>query len=621
MNTKKYSPEEIRSLYLSFFKERGHFVIESASLIPENDPTTLFTGSGMQPLVPYLLGENHPKGVRLVNSQKCFRSGDIEEIGDNRHSTFFEMLGNWSLGDYGKKEQIPFFFSFLVDVIGLSPEKLFVTVFRGDEKLGIKKDEESILLWQDLFKKRGVSFGVQDIGSEEEGYIKGMENGARIFLYDAGKNWWSRSGRPENMPVGEPGGPDTEVFYDFALDHKKEYGEKCHPNCDCGRFLEIGNSVFMQYQKNKDASFSKLPKQNVDFGGGLERIGMAQHNTPDIFLVNHKEILEYIAKMSGKKYEENTQAFRIIADHAKASVFLIESGVLPSTTERGYFVRRLLRRAIRFGDTLGIEKEWLSGLVECVCVLYQNHYPSLLEKKEMIQEVLHNEEVKFRTTLQKGLMHFEKTFSQKESLSGKDIFLLFSTYGFPFELIEEIAKEKNISLDKEGFSQEQKKHQDISRKGVEQKFKGGLGDHSEMSVKYHTTTHLLHQALKEVLGNSVEQRGSNITPERLRFDFSHHQKMTEEEKKKVEKIVNEKIEKDLPVSFEDIPLKEAEKRGAIGLFGEKYDDIVRVYSIGNFSLEFCGGPHIERTGVLGKFRIIKEEASASGIRRIKAILE
>ncbi len=617
--------EEIRAKFLEFFKNRGHAVIPSASLVPENDPTTLFTGSGMQPILPYLLGQAHPQGTRLVDSQKSFRAEDIEEVGDNRHLTFFEMLGNWSLGDYFKKEQLRWFFEFLTDEIGLDPARIYVTAFIGDEKAEIPKDTETASIWKQLFKEKGIEAQEMDIGEEEDGYKKGMQ-GARIFFYGK-KNWWNR-GRPspETTPVGDPAGPDSEMFYDFGTEHDKKYGEHCHPNCDCGRFVEIGNSVFMQYVKQPDGSFKELPKKNVDFGGGLERITAVANNNPDIFCVDTLfGIIQQLEIWTEKKYarEMDKTSFRIIADHIRAAVFMIDDGVVPSNSEQGYILRRLLRRAIMHADKLGVEEGKLSALSYIVVDKYGKVYQGMKNKELRIKNAIEKEEEQFRKTLERGMREFEKRFER--GFSPDDVFNLYQTYGFPFEMTKELAEERGGIVAIEAFQEKTKEHQERSRAGAEKKFKGGLADTSEISVKYHTATHLLHRALRVVLGERVFQKGSNITPERLRFDFSHTQKMALEEIKKVEDLVNEKIEAALPVSYEDIPLEEAKKRGAVGLFGEKYGDTVRVYQIGEddkkFSLEFCGGPHVKNTSELGHFKIVKEEAVAQGVRRIKAVLE
>ncbi len=614
---------EIRKKYLDFFKEKGHRIIQSSSLVPENDPTTLFTGSGMQPMVPYLLGAKHPEGKRIADSQKCFRTGDIEDIGDNRHTTFFEMLGNWSLGDYFKKEQIEWMFHFLIKEIGLDPEKIFVTAFIGDEKNGVQKDTEAGEIWKELFKRVSVDAIEKDIGSEEDGYEKGMlidGKKARIFYYDAKKNWWSRAGVPEKMPFGEPGGPDSEMFYEFSeIEHDEKFGKHCHPNCDCGRYLEIGNNVFMQYKKVADG-FENLPQQNIDFGGGLERIVMAKKNNNDVFQTDffEKTIVE-LEKISNKSYLDKnyTKHFRVVLDHLRASIFLIADGVLPANTDRNYFVRRLLRRAVLYFDKLGIEKYRLSNLVPFILEPYKDVYTNTSSQIEFIKSTIDTEEDKFRKTLNDGMKKFEK---------GESPFILFTTYGFPFELTKELAEEKGLKIDEQAFKEELKKHQELSRTGSEKKFKGGLGGDGVMETRYHTTTHLLHQALRDVLGDSVSQKGSNITQERLRFDFSFDRKMTDEEKQKVEDIVNTKIKESLPVQNIIMKKELAEKSGALHFFADKYGDEVSVYFIGDsiesaYSKEFCGGPHIKNTNELGKFKIAKEEAVSSGIRRIKAVLE
>lgn len=617
---------EVRHKYLEFFKAKGHTIIPSAPLVPENDPTTLFTGSGMQPLVPYLLGQPHPSGNRLVDSQKAFRSGDIEEVGDNRHTTFFEMLGNWSLGDYFKQEQLPWFFEFLVKEIGLDPNKLFVTAFIGDEKNNVPRDTEAAEIWQRLFSEQDIEAKVVDIGSEADGYVKGMQGG-RIFYYDAKKNWWSRAGVPENMPAGEPGGPDSEVFYDFGTEHDTKWGPECHPNCDCGRFLEIGNSVFMQYIKNADGTFSLLPKQNVDFGGGLERIAAVSENSSDIFTVAHRSIIKEIEASTGTTYAGNTRAYRIIADHVKAAVFLISDGVVPDTKDQGYFVRRLLRRAVLFLHRLS-ESTSLVSVIPGIIDEYKEQYPELLDKAQDIAAHIAAEEAKFVATLARGQKELERFIGQG-NLSAQDAFQLVTTYGFPLELIMEEAGERGIKqIDTEGFKELLKAHQDLSRAGSEQKFKGGLADTSEKTVRLHTAHHLLLKALQQVLGPEVHQRGSNITAERLRIDFNYGAKMTPEQKAEVEKIVNEKINEDIPVVRTEMSLEDAEKLNAEHEFGAKYPERVSVYSIGPlesaFSIEFCGGPHVEHTAQLkesGVFKIQKEEAVAQGIRRIKAVLE
>ncbi|MGK2848989.1 MAG: alanine--tRNA ligase [Minisyncoccota bacterium] len=616
--------QSVRQKYLDFFQKKGHIVVPSASLVPENDPTTLFTGSGMQPIIPYLLGAPHPLGTRIANTQKCVRAQDMEEVGDNRHTTFFEMLGNWSFGDYFKKEQITWMWTFLTETLKLDPHRLYFTCFQGNELLDIPRDTESADLWQALFAKRGMEVRIGLHPLEE-----GIRPEEHIFYYPESKNWWSRSGVPTNMPVGEPGGPDTEMFWDFGLDrafHENSVWREspCHVNCDCGRFMEIGNNVFMEYRKT-DAGFERLIQKNVDFGGGLERMMAAVQDNPDIFSGPlFMQLRQSIETLSGKRYGENPQytyAFRVVMDHIRAGVFLVSDGVRPSNADQGYVLRRLLRRAVRFADTLAItDPRSLVVLTMAVVEQYRGVFPMLGEKVSEITAIIDAEEVKFRETLTRGMRELEKR-CLSGVFSGKDAFELFTTYGFPLEMTQEIAQERGLSFDIQVFQEEFTKHQALSRTASQGKFKGGLADTSAMSVKYHTATHLLQQALRTVLGSHVFQKGSNITPERLRFDFSHPTKMTDAEKSAVEALVNQKISEKLPVSYIDLPLAEAEKRGAIGLFEEKYGDRVRVYKIGEFSLEFCGGPHVTSTGDLGHFRILKEEASSGGIRRIKAILE
>ena len=622
------TPNQVREKYLTFFKERGHTIIPSAPLVPENDPTTLFTSSGMQPLVPYFLGQKHPSGNRLVDSQKSVRTGDIEETGDNRHLTFFEMLGNWSLGDYFKQEQLPWVFEFLTGEIGLDPHRLYTTVYAGDTLLGIPMDDESVAIWQRLFKEKGIDAKAVRLGTEEQGARLGMQDG-RIFAY-GDKNWWSRSGIPANMPAGEPGGPDSEVFYEFTdVKHDPKFGAHCHPNCDCGRFIEIGNSVFMEYIKKDDGSFEKLQQRNVDFGGGLERIAAATHNTDDSYAAGTlKLMVNKLEAWSGKKYNDPAyqKAFRIVADHVRAAIFLISDGVHPGNVERGYIVRRLLRRAVRFSDVLGVPAGNLKNLVSLVAEDYRSSYPNVAEQSEHIAEEIRQEEDQFRKTLERGMKELAR-FTAAGSLSAQDTFQLVTTYGFPIELIAEEAGLKGIKqIDMEGFKELLKQHQELSRAGSEQKFKGGLADTSEKTTRLHTAHHLLLKALQQVLGPHVHQRGSNITQERLRIDFNHDAKMTAEQKAAVEKIVNQKIKEGIPVIRTEMALAEAEKLHAEHEFGAKYPERVSVYSIGPldsaFSIEFCGGPHVSNTGELGgTFKIQKEEAVAQGVRRIKAVLE
>ncbi len=627
--------QEIRQAYLDFFVKNGHKVIPRAQLVPYNDPTTLFTGSGMQPLIPYLLGEPHQDGTRLVDSQTCLRAQDIEEVGDNRHTTFFEMLGNWSLGDYFKKEQLPWFFEFLTDTVGLDPSKLYVTCFAGDKANDIPKDTESAAIWKELFKTKAIDAQEAEIGSEQQGYQRGTKAGERIFYYDASKNWWCRAGKIGDMPAGEPGGPDSEVFYEFDfIEHDTKWGEHCHPNCDCGRFMEIGNSVFMEYVKT-DKGFDKLPKQNVDFGGGLERIAAAALNSPDVFKISIIwPVIEELQKRSGKNYDSHTESMRVIADHLRAATFLAVDGVKPSNKEQGYVMRRLVRRAIRFAFDLGIEQNFLEFVVPVIADLYHQDYPEVAQKRAEVIEVLAKEEKVFRQTLRKGVRELQK-MGQHGKIGGADVFTLYDTYGFPAELSVEEATIQDFEVDKnwqqqfDAKMQEQRQRSQTASKGT---FKGGLGGQTLQHKKYHTATHLMYQALRDVLGDHVVQNGSNITEERLRFDFSHPEKVTPEQLKQVEDIVNEQIGNDLIVTWKEYPTDVAiNQKHALGQFGDRYGDTVKVYNMQAkdadkpFSFEICGGPHVDHTLQLfedgKKFKIIKEEASSAGIRRIKAVLQ
>lgn len=579
--------EELREKYLSYFKKNGHRIIPGASLVPEHDPTVLFTTAGMHPLVPFLLGEKHPEGKRLTNVQKCVRTGDIEEVGDNLHLTFFEMLGNWSLGDYWKKEAINWSFEFLTEHLNIPLEKLSVTVFAGDKDA--PKDEESAEIWQKL-------------GVEKE----------KIYYLPKEDNWWG--------PAGETGpcGPCTEMFYDTG---KEKCGSSCKPGCGCGKFAEIWNDVFMEYNKTKEGKYSPLEQENVDTGMGVERTIAVLNGFDNVFQT--ELFVPIIEKIKSLAQKEEEKPLRVIADHIKTSVFILSEGIEPSNTEQGYVLRRLIRRSVRYGKQLGIEESFCSKIAKVVIEIYKDVYPELLEKEEHILEQLDKEENNFKNTLKKGISDTVSIVTDP-GFDGAKAYNWFSTSGVPFDMIKEIAKENNIILGKafeSDFKEEEKKHQELSRKGAEQKFKGGLADHSEQTTKYHTATHLLLAALRNILGDHVQQKGSNITAERLRFDFSHPQKVTKEELEKVESLVNEKIKEDLEVRCDEISLEEAKKEGATGVFGEKYGEKVKVYTINGFSKEICGGPHVERTSELGHFKIKKEESSSAGVRRIKAILE
>lgn len=626
--------QEIRKQYLKFFEERGHKVIARAPLVLQGDPTTLFTGSGMQPMIPYLLGEPHPEGKRIVDSQTCLRAQDIEDIGDNRHTTFFEMLGNWSMGDYFKQQQIEWMWEFLTEVVGLDASKLYVTCFIGAPEYDIPKDTEAAQAWKKLFESKGLSSGEAEIGSEQAGYERGIKYGERIFYYDGSKNWWSRNGAPETTPIGDPCGPDSEMFYDFSTPHNPEYGPNCHPNCDCGRFMEIGNNVFMAYRKVDEGKFEELEQKNIDHGSGLERIAAAKLNDPDVFKISLMwPIIEQLEKLSGKKYDSHTQSMRVIADHLRAATFLAVDGCVPSNKEQGYVMRRLVRRAIRFAFELGIEQNFLEGIVPVIADLYHDDFPEVAEKREEVIAVLIKEEKAFRQTLRKGIRELEK-LKTDGGLNGEALFKLYDTYGFPVELSIEEAFKQDIAVPanwREEFDAhmaEQRVRSQTAAKGV---FKGGLGGQTLQHKKYHTATHLMYQALRDVLGDHVVQHGSNITEERLRFDFSHSDKMSPEQIRQVEDIVNEQIAKDLIVTWEEHPTDYARNElHVLGAFGDRYGETVKCYRMQAegedkpFSFEICGGPHVDHTGQLAedgkKFKILKEESSSAGIRRIKAVL-
>lgn len=597
---KNITIDELRSKYIDFFKSKGHVEISGRSLIPENDPTVLFTTAGMHPLVPYLMGEPHPAGTRLTDVQKCVRTGDIDDVGDASHLTFFEMLGNWSLGDYFKKESIAYSFEFLTDekYLGIPIDKLSFTVFEGNKDA--PRDEESASIWESL----GIS---KD----------------RIFFLPKEDNWWG--------PAGETGpcGPDTEIFIDTG---KPACGPNCRPGCNCGKYVEIWNNVFMQYHKNMDGSYSPLKRKCVDTGMGVERTVAMLQGKPSVYNTEaFTSIIKSIEDISGVKYGDNEKtdtSIRIIADHVRTACFILgdPKTTLPSNIGAGYVLRRLIRRAVRHGKKLGIDGNFLSVPASAVIAQNAGFYTELKENETLILTELKAEEDKFLETLKKGEAEFEKMLpnllkNPKKIIPGRMAFKLYDTYGFPIELTEELASESGLTVNREEFDEAFKKHQELSRAGSEQVFKGGLADHSEQTTAYHTATHLLHKALRMVLGDHVQQKGSNITAERLRFDFSHPEPMTDAEKKEVERLVNEAIKADLPVTMEVMPLEEAKKIGAMALFGEKYEDVVKVYKIGDFSTEVCGGPHVERTGSLGRFCIKKEQSSSSGVRRIRAVLE
>ena len=580
---------EIRNKYLNFFKKHGHAVIPSASLIPENDPSVLFTTAGMQPLVPYLLGEKHPSGTRLTDYQKCLRTNDIEEVGDNRHLTYFEMLGNWSLGDYFKEESIQMSFDFLTKELQIPVEKLSVTVFAGDEDC--PRDEIAAECW----KKAGILDG-------------------HIYYYGKDDNWWI---------AGEEGpcGPDTEMFYDTG---KPACGPDCQPSCDCGKYVEIWNNVFMEYFKSKDGKYSKLAQRNVDTGLGLERMTMLLQGKETPFDTElFKPVMD---KLSELQKVDNIESRRIIAEHLRSSMMVISDGGRPSNVDRGYILRRLIRRMVRHMNKLQINLDEISTLIDINVENLKEMYPDLVKNQDLIKNVIIEEKNKFVKTLAHGEKEFEKEMNKakeqgKTKIDGKVVFKLYDTYGFPPEVTSELAQENNMTVDMKEFDELFKAHQEKSRMGSEQKFKGGLAEQNDTTIAYHTATHLLNAALKVVLGPETHQRGSNITVDRMRFDFNCDHKMTDEEKKQTEDLVNKWIQDAIPVTVEEMKKEDAVKSGAECMFIEKYPDVVTVYTIGDVSKELCGGPHVKNTSELGKFKIKKEEASSAGVRRIKAILE
>lgn len=632
---------EVRQKFLDFQARHGHKIIPPAPLVLENDPTTLFTGSGMQPLLPYLLGQAHPEGTRLTDAQPSMRLQDIEDVGDPRHTTVFEMMGNWSLGDYFKEEQIRWFFEFLTKELKLDPEKIFVTCFIGDEKYGIPKDTEAAEIWQKVFAEAGVEAKIAEIGSAEAGAKRGILPGERIFFYDDKENWWSRGGGIETTPLGDPCGPDSEVFYDFGEDKQdvEKYG-KSHPASDGARFMEIGNQVFMQYKRNDDGSFSELEKKNVDFGGGLERLTAAAIDSFDVFKISSLySIVEKLEEISHKNYENNTDEMRIIADHLRGAYLLAAQGLVPANKAQGYALRRLVRRAILKALDLGIGQDFLAEIIPVIAENYTDLSDDILPNRANVLDILTKEEKAFRKSIGKGVKELDKMAKADQKISGRDLFKLQDTYGFPMELSVEEAYKKGLELadnyqdEFQAALNEQRERSKTASKGM---FKGGLSDTSDQTVKYHTACHLLLAALQAEVNPEATQRGSNLTPERLRFDFTVDHKLTPEEIARVEQRVNDWIEADLPVEYaeydKDVAFDEIHANGS---FRDRYPDRVTVYMIGAdagkdgatggsegiVSCEICGGPHVKRTGELGKFRITKEESSSAGVRRIKAVLE
>ena len=623
--------QEIRKAYLEFCQKNGHEVIKRASLILKDDPTTLFTGSGMQPLLPYLLGRKHPKGVRLTDSQTCLRAQDIDDVGDNRHTTFFEMLGNWSLGDYFKEQQIRQFFEFLTDVVGLDPSKIYVSCFIGDEKYNIPRDDESAEIWRKVFAEKGIDAKIVELDTAENGDKLGLQGG-RIFFYNDKENWWSRGGGLDSTPIGDPCGPDSEVFYDFGEEnHDASFGE-AHPASDSGRFMEIGNQVFMQYRRMEDGSFEPLEKKNVDFGGGLERIAAAKINNPDVFQISlMKPIIEKLEEISGKKYDKNKVSMRVIADHLRSATFLAVDGCTPSNKEQGYVMRKFIRRAMAKAFDLGIEDNFVEQIVPVIVGIYAPDYKEVALKSDEIIAVMVKEEKAFRRTLRKGLRELEK-FSQ-DGLTGAELFQLYDTFGFPLELSTEEAIRRKISLSKnwrEEFDAKMKEQRERSQTASKGKFKGGLEGQTLEHRKLHTATHLMNAALHNMFEGRISQKGSNINAERLRFDFTFDRKLTNEEKQQIEDTVNDQISKGLEVSWAEYPTDYAlNELKAIGVFGDKYGETVKVYTMKAegekpFSVEICGGPHVDNTRELAeggkKFKIAKEQSSSAGVRRIKAVL-
>ena len=623
---------EIRQKFLDYQKSLGHEIIAPAPLVLENDPTTLFTGSGMQPLLPYLLGETHPKGTRLSDSQPSMRLQDIEDVGDPRHTTVFEMLGNWSLGDYFKKEQIPAFFNFLTKTVGLDPNKIYVTCFIGNEEYGIPKDTESAEIWQAVFKEAGVDAKIAEIGSAENGAKRGIKPGEHIFFYDDHENWWSRGGGIKTTPIGDPCGPDSEVFYDFGEDKQDilKYGQS-HPASDGARFMEIGNQVFMQYKRNEDGSFSELEQKNVDFGAGLERIAAASINSFDVFKISLlKPIVDHLELISHQNYDNHTDEMRIIADHLRGAYLLASQGLKPSNKQQGYALRRLIRRAILKALDLGIAQNFITEIIPIIAKNYQDLPDSILTTRDEAISTLEKEEKAFRQTLNKGLRELQKMVEKDADgvLTGDDLFKLQDTYGFPFEVSVEEIYRQNIKLSENyraEFDQALKLQRERSQTASKGMFKGGLEDHGETTTKYHTATHLTLAALQKILDPSIGQAGSNITADRMRFDFNFERTLTDTEKQAIENQVNAWIKADLPVTFAEYDKEYArDVLHAHGQFWEKYPARVKVYTIGSpeqpVSREVCGGPHVEHTGQIGCYKIKKEESSAAGIRRIKAVI-
>ncbi|PID83450.1 alanine--tRNA ligase [Candidatus Campbellbacteria bacterium] len=653
--TNLLNSEEVRKRYFDLFqKDHGNVKVPSSPLLPENDATTLFTGSGMQPMLPYLLGESHPLGKRICDIQKCFRSGDIDDVGDNRHTTFFEMIGNWSFGDYFKEEQIEWMFEFLTSKtrgLGLDPRKLYFSAFGGDKENGLDKDTQAAIKWQELLADIDIEAPIVTFENAKQASQKGMEDG-RIFFYDADENWWSRSGSPEKMPIGEPGGPDSEMFYNFGTEHNPKFGKHCHPACDCGRFMEIGNNVFMTYKKVSEHKFEELPAKNIDHGSGLERLTAACQNQPDIFKTDlFEDIIQSLENASAKKYEDPKyqKDFRIVADHLKSSVMIMADKLTPSNKDAGYILRKLLRKLILSAQNLDIQNEYYENIINGIIGKYKDVYPEVAENSEFIKNEFKKEVEKFSRALKSGTKELEniiskkevvkvnpdrkdcftgefQTFEAKNTLTGKEVFDLFTSFGLPLDVIRQEAQKRGFCIDEDAFGLLFKEHIQNSKNTSAGKFKGGLAGDSPKIKAFHTATHLMLAGLRKYLGDGVNQAGSNITEERTRFDFTHSEKVPREILDKVEEYVNDVIEKELDMEITEMEKTKAKEQGVVGSFWEKYPEIVKVWTIKDdqniYTQELCGGPHVKNTKEMkefGRFKIKKEESSSAGVRRIKAV--
>ncbi len=623
MKNNIHNPNDLRNSFLNFMRDKGAVIVPSSGLLPENDPTTLFTGSGMQPMIPYLLGEKHPSGNHVANVQKCLRTGDIDIVGDNSHLTFFEMTGRWAFGadtaTY-KRDQLHYIWEWQVDTLGMDPNRLYISVYQGNPAIGIGRDDVAIGIWQELFRQRGI-----DPVVEPEPWKYGASRGGKIFLYDENENWWSRAGKPDNMPVGEPGGPDSEMFFDF-----NPSGDPLdHPATETPRFLEIGNNVFMSHKKT-DNGFVALPKPNIDYGGGLERIGAAVNGDADIYLTAFfTSPITKLEQLTGRTYDSAQKEFRVILDHTRAATFLINDGALPANIDAGYVTRRLMRRAVRMGYKLGLTTLFLSQLSE-IFIDESTAYPELTRQKSDILAAITKEEQQFQRTLHRGEQEIKRHLERVGQVTGADAFYFYETFGFPQELTSEMLREQGSEIiAPEGFTAAMQQHSDSSRTAALGKFKGGLADHGEKTTALHTATHLMLAGMRRILGDHVHQKGSNITAERARFDFSHPEKLTEDQKRAIENYVNDAIDADAEMTVSDMQKTLAKEQGVEGSFWEKYPDTVKVYTFKDasgqiWSQELCGGPHATRSSDLrgfGTFKIRKEESTAAGVRRVKVTLD